>query len=98
MRADDLAARLAAIQWPNAALARAAGVDEDTVTRILKGGNALRSTVAKLDRALTDRELALRDHLNDLHPPEFSTVSGILDREPERPGARKGLREPLGGR
>lgn len=77
MRPMEIAARRERIRLPKKELAERAGVHEMTVNRALRdGANPLHDTLKALERVIVEDELALRDHLLELHgAPERSAAA-----------------------
>ncbi len=64
-RLDDLIRRARQTRLYQSEIAARAGLDENTVGRLLNGkGNPLLSTIEKVERVVTDEETRLRDRLS----------------------------------
>jgi transcriptional regulator with XRE-family HTH domain len=65
---QDLAARVSALRFPHSELAKAAGLDKNTVTRALKGRSILSGSLQKIEAVVAADEIRLRDYLLARHP------------------------------
>lgn len=67
-RVQALVDRAKALRLPGKALAEEAGLDQDTITRTLRGHtDPLNSTLDKIEGAIAAREISMLDHLLPLH-------------------------------
>jgi predicted transcriptional regulator len=67
-RVQALVDRVKAIGMPQKLLAADAGLDQDTITRTLRGHtDPLSSTLDKIETAVAAREIGMLDHLLPLH-------------------------------
>ena len=69
MKPKEIAERRARLRIPKKLIADRSGLDEGTVKRACDpAGNPLRGTLTKIEQVIVAEELALRDHLLELHP------------------------------
>lgn len=74
---QELRQRIARIRMPKGDLATAATLDPMTISRVLGDRtDPLVSTLTKIEQALVEEEIALRDHLLTLHPLPHPLASG----------------------
>lgn len=78
MKPSEIEKRRQRIRLPKKALAQRAGLDQGTVSRALEDEtNPLRGTVEKIEREILAEEVALRDHLVELHPLPVPPVEKV---------------------
>lgn len=69
MRIETIRERASRIRWPNKAISAATGLPENTIGRTLSERTSPNlTTFEKIEAALEQEEIALRDHLLRLHP------------------------------
>lgn len=69
MGSVPIAKRVSRLRLPKSEIARAAKLHENTVARVLAAEPKARvATERKVDAVVTAEEVALRDHLLELHP------------------------------